>query len=70
MAEGWRDWLTAWEGYRFVADDFRELDDERVLVLQSFSGQRARPAAWTSADAGQGSSPFPALLAVWGEAAA
>jgi ketosteroid isomerase-like protein len=33
MAEGWRDFLSAWEGYRSAADEFRELDDERVLVL-------------------------------------
>ncbi|MDQ6811806.1 MAG: nuclear transport factor 2 family protein [Actinomycetota bacterium] len=33
MADGWRDWLSAWEDYRFLADEFRELDRERVLVL-------------------------------------
>jgi ketosteroid isomerase-like protein len=38
MAEGWRDFLSAWEGVRFVADEFRELDGERVLVLTHASG--------------------------------
>jgi hypothetical protein len=30
MAEGWRDFLTAWEDVRFGADEYRELDGERV----------------------------------------
>jgi ketosteroid isomerase-like protein len=33
MERGFRDWLGAWEGYRFEADEYRELDHERVLVL-------------------------------------
>jgi ketosteroid isomerase-like protein len=33
MAEGFRDWLSAWENLRVEADQYRELDDERVLVL-------------------------------------
>jgi ketosteroid isomerase-like protein len=39
MAEGWREFLSAWEEYRVEADDYRELDDERVLVLMSQSGR-------------------------------
>jgi ketosteroid isomerase-like protein len=40
MAEGWRDWLNAWEDFRIAAvDEYRELDDERVLVLHRFSGR-------------------------------
>jgi hypothetical protein len=39
MAEGWRDFLTAWENVRFGADEYRELDGERVLVLTHASGQ-------------------------------
>jgi ketosteroid isomerase-like protein len=31
--EGWRDFLSAWEWYRVEADEYRELDDGRVLVL-------------------------------------
>ena len=33
MARRMRDFLTTWEGYRIKAEDYRELDDERILVL-------------------------------------
>jgi ketosteroid isomerase-like protein len=33
MVEAWRDFLSAWEGYRVNVDEYRELDRERVLVL-------------------------------------
>jgi ketosteroid isomerase-like protein len=33
MAEAWRDFLSVWEGFRIEADEYRELDGERVLVL-------------------------------------
>jgi hypothetical protein len=40
MAEGWRDWLNAWEDFRIAAvDEYRGLDDERVLVFHRFSGR-------------------------------
>lgn len=39
LAEGWRTWLSAWEEFRSEADDYRELDGERVLVLVHFSGR-------------------------------
>jgi hypothetical protein len=39
MAEAWRKRLSAAEDVRFEAEEFRELDDERVLVLQHFSGR-------------------------------
>ena len=39
MAEAWRGRLSASEDVRFEAEEFRELDDERVLVLQHFSGR-------------------------------
>jgi len=38
MAEGWRDFLSAFEDVRFEADEYRELDGERVLVLTHASG--------------------------------
>jgi ketosteroid isomerase-like protein len=38
MATGWRGFLGAWGDYRVVADDVRELDDERVLVLMQHGG--------------------------------
>jgi ketosteroid isomerase-like protein len=39
MAEASRDVLSAWEVYRAVADELRELDNERVLVLSHFRGR-------------------------------
>jgi ketosteroid isomerase-like protein len=33
MAAGWRSWLSAWEDLRVEVDEYRELDNERVLVL-------------------------------------
>ena len=39
MAAAWRDWLGAWEEYHTEADEYRELDDERVLVLAHASGR-------------------------------
>jgi hypothetical protein len=33
MAEGWRGWLGAWEGFQQEADEYRQLDEERVLVF-------------------------------------
>ena len=37
--EGVRDWLRAWEDFRIQAEEYRELDDERVLVLTRASGR-------------------------------
>jgi ketosteroid isomerase-like protein len=39
MAEGLRGWLSAWEELRVVGDEYRELDDERVLVLVHVGGR-------------------------------
>jgi len=40
MAEGWRDFLSTWEeGYRTEADEYRELDGERVLVINRYIGR-------------------------------
>ena len=39
MAEAWRDTLSAFEELRTEADEYRVLDDERVLVLMHFSGR-------------------------------
>jgi ketosteroid isomerase-like protein len=39
MAEGWREWLSAWEEFHVKAEEYRELDDERVLVLVHFGGR-------------------------------
>jgi hypothetical protein len=39
-----RDFLSAWEGYRLVVDEYRELNEERVLVLVRAGGGGARRA--------------------------
>ena len=39
MAEGMRERLRNFEGWRTAADEYRELDDERVLVLTNYSGR-------------------------------
>jgi len=39
MANAWRDFLRAWEAWRVEADEYREVDEERVLVLGTFSGR-------------------------------
>ena len=42
MAVGWRGWLDAWTDYRTEVDEYRQLDDVRVLVLTHDSG-RGKP---------------------------
>jgi len=39
MAESYGEWLSAWEDFRIDAEDYREIDDERVLVLTYYSGR-------------------------------
>jgi ketosteroid isomerase-like protein len=39
MAMAFREFLSAWQDVRIEATQYRELDDERVLVLVSFSGR-------------------------------
>jgi ketosteroid isomerase-like protein len=39
LAEAWREFLETWEEWRVEAEDFRELDDERVLVLIRIGGR-------------------------------
>jgi hypothetical protein len=40
MAEGFRDFLSAWEDFRIAeVEEYREIDDERVLVLHRFTGR-------------------------------
>jgi ketosteroid isomerase-like protein len=42
MAEAMRDWLSAWEGWCIDAEDYRELDDERVFVPHHWGGRGKR----------------------------
>ncbi|MGH2965136.1 MAG: nuclear transport factor 2 family protein [Solirubrobacterales bacterium] len=42
MAEAMRESLSAWEGFHLHVDEYRELDDERVLVLLHARGRGKR----------------------------
>lgn len=39
MREGWRRYLGTWDEFRTGVDEYVEVDDERVLVLNHFSGR-------------------------------
>ena len=39
MAGGWRAFLGAWDNWHTEAEEYRELDDERVLVLVQWKGR-------------------------------
>jgi ketosteroid isomerase-like protein len=39
MSDGWRAWLSAWDDYVAEAEEFRELDGERVLVFGRMGGR-------------------------------
>jgi ketosteroid isomerase-like protein len=38
MAEGWREHLSAFTDFRVAAEEYRELDGGRVLVIHTWSG--------------------------------
>src|SRR5436190_6442158 len=39
MAQRWQEWMTAWQDYRSEADEYRELDEGRILVLMRHGGR-------------------------------
>jgi hypothetical protein len=39
MAEGYRGFLGAWEESHVAADEYRELDDDRVLAFTHYTGR-------------------------------
>jgi ketosteroid isomerase-like protein len=39
MSLSFREYLSTWDEYREVVEEFRELDDERVLVLSKLGGR-------------------------------
>ena len=39
LAEVMRDWIDAWQEFRGEAEEYRELDNERVLVLVHMKGR-------------------------------
>src|SRR6202790_2026270 len=60
MAEAFRSSLNAWEDFRPVADECRELDDGSVLVLlRAGSGRGKTSGLDIGADAHSGSEPIP-----------
>jgi ketosteroid isomerase-like protein len=42
MAEGFRNFLSAWEEFRVEAEEYRAVDAERVLVLFHFDARGKR----------------------------
>jgi ketosteroid isomerase-like protein len=42
MLQYWREFFSAWDGYRVAVDEYRELDDGRVLVLLHAGAGRAK----------------------------
>lgn len=39
MTQAARSWLSSWEDFRTEVEEYRELDDERVLVLSHWTGR-------------------------------
>jgi ketosteroid isomerase-like protein len=39
LGEAWRAFLDAWEEWRVEPEEFREIDDERILVMIRVSGR-------------------------------
>jgi ketosteroid isomerase-like protein len=39
IKQGWGAFLSAWEGFHHQADEYRQIDGERVLVLTRFGGR-------------------------------
>lgn len=39
MGDAWRETISVWEKFRVAAEDYRELDDGRVLVLTTNTGR-------------------------------
>ena len=54
LAEAMRETLSVWEGFRVRVDEYRELDDERVLVLLHPSGRGKKSGLELDAISAQG----------------
>lgn len=39
MAQGWRELMSAWEDHSAEVDEYRQVDDERVLVIIRMRGR-------------------------------
>ena len=42
MAEGWREFLSAWEDLRAIPDEYHELEGDRVAVVMHNAGRGKR----------------------------
>ena len=58
MAQAHRDFLSAWGGWQVVAEEYRDLDAERVLVPFRFSARGKRSGLEVGPAWGQGASVF------------
>jgi ketosteroid isomerase-like protein len=58
MAKAWSDQLRLFHEYRAIADEFRELDHERVLVLTRTSGRGKISTAESDALGGKSAALF------------
>jgi ketosteroid isomerase-like protein len=59
MADGWGDFLRAWEHeFHCVVEEYRELDGERVLVLQHFGGRGKASGVEVTQMTGKGATLF------------
>jgi ketosteroid isomerase-like protein len=58
VAEAWREFLAAWDDHRIVAENYRELDDERVLVLTRRTGRGKTSGLELDQLVGQGAAVF------------
>src|ERR1700680_5084884 len=58
MAEANRNFLDAWADLRQEAEEYRELDDERVLVLHRFVGRGKRSGLSVAQMQGAGAAMF------------
>jgi len=39
MAENFRGWLSLWQEFRLTADEYRQFEADRVIVLDHYSGR-------------------------------
>jgi hypothetical protein len=37
MARAWREWMSAWDDLRVKVEEYRQLDDDRILVRAKYS---------------------------------
>ena len=51
LAKAWREFLGAWEGGHAGPEDYRELDERRVLVLFRYGGRGKAARNWACYDA-------------------